>query len=252
MDLAATKPLFESFKSHPRIAMSHNQRAALPGLNWLATIHHGLPKEQYSFQPQNGKYLVFLGRICKDKGIEDAIAIAESSGMHLKIAGSVDAANIDYFNAAVKPHLSEKIEFIGEVGDSQKSDLLGNAYALLFPIKWREPFGLVLIEAMSCGTPVIAYDDGAVREIIQNGMTGFICNGIEEAAQSIEKIASLSRQTIRLNFEQCFSAERMAHDHVSAYKTLLQKEESKPNRIYINTFDIAKIINSKRRLVVNG
>ncbi len=225
LDLPEYKPLFKIFKDAPFVSISNSQRKPLPWLNWQATIYHGLPEDLYKFYPESGKYLAFLGRISPEKRPDRAIEIAEKFGMKLKIAAKVDKADENYFNEIIKPMLKNPwVEFIGEIGEKEKNEFLGNAYALIFPINWPEPFGLVMIEALACGTPVVAWNCGSVSEIIENGKTGYIVNSIEEAIKALDNISSIDRKACRTSFEQRFTARRMAEDYLKVYKTLVKEE----------------------------
>jgi glycosyltransferase involved in cell wall biosynthesis len=211
------------FPSKPVVSISDAQRAPLPSVNWLGTVYHGLPEDLYTFRETPGTYLAFLGRISPEKGVEQAIAIAQQVGMPLKIAAKIDQADREYFREVVRPLLQKNalVEYVGEVGGDNKDTFLGEAYALLFPVNWPEPFGLVMIEAMACGTPVIAYPRGSVPEVLENGVTGWIVESIEEAVQAVRRMPALSRARCREVFEERFSASRMAQDYVHIYQTLL-------------------------------
>lgn len=222
LDLPDLVPLYEMFPSMPVVSISDAQRAPLPWVNWLGTVYHGLPEDLYTFRETPGTYLAFLGRIAPEKGVEQAIAIAQQASMPLKIAAKIDRADREYFREVVQPLLKHSlVEYVGEVGGDLKDAFLGEAYALLFPIDWPEPFGLVMIEAMACGTPVIAYPRGSVQEVLEDGVTGWIVEGIEEAVQAVERVPALSRARCREVFEERFSASRMAQDYLRIYKTLL-------------------------------
>jgi glycosyltransferase involved in cell wall biosynthesis len=223
LDLPDLMPVYEMFPTMPVVSISESQRAPLPWLNWLGTVYHGLPEDLYTFRETPGTYLAFLGRIAPEKGVEQAIAIAQRAGMPLKIAAKVDRADREYFREVVQPLLQKHalVEYVGELGDGQKGTFLGEAYALLFPIDWPEPFGLVMIEALACGTPVIAYARGSVPEVLESGVTGWIVEGVEEAVQAVERVPALSRARCRQVFEERFSAFRMAQDYLQIYKTLL-------------------------------
>lgn len=219
LDLPEHQPMFETFSSTPVVSISNAQRRPVPGANWVATVHHGLPAD--ALQPQSAKpsYLAFLGRISPEKRADRAIAIAQRCGLPLKIAAKVDPADLDYFNDAIRPLLSKPgIEFVGEIGDEQKSEFLSGAIALLVPIDWPEPFGLVMIEAMACGAPVIAYNRGSVDEIVEDGVTGYVVEDEMSAAAAVRKVASLSRSAIRRRFEERFTARRMAEDYIRVYR----------------------------------
>lgn len=221
LDIPDLVGLYREFREMPVVSISKNQREPLLWINWQETIYHGLPEDLYTLNPEQGKYLAFLGRISPEKRLDRAILIAKRVGIDLKIAAKVDPANLDYFNDVVKPLLRDPlVEYIGEIGEGEKEDFLGNAYALLFPIDWPEPFGLVMIEAMACGTPVIAYSAGSVPEIIEDGVTGFLVNGIEEAVKAVDLIPSLSRKRCRQVFETRFSVSRQAGEYLHLYRRL--------------------------------
>jgi glycosyltransferase involved in cell wall biosynthesis len=185
-------------------------------------VYHGLPEDLYTFRETPGTYLAFLGRMSPEKGVDQAIAIAQQAGMPLKIAAKIDRADRAYFQKVVRPLLkSPLVEYVGEVGGDNKDAFLGGAYALLFPIDWPEPFGLVMIEAMACGTPVIAYPRGSVPEVLEDGVTGWIVESIEEAVSAVARVPALSRARCRQVFEERFSAFRMAQDYLRIYKELL-------------------------------
>jgi glycosyltransferase involved in cell wall biosynthesis len=222
LDLPDLVPLYREFREMPVVSISNAQREPLPWVNWQATVYHGLPTDLYTFREAPGHYLAFLGRIAPEKGVDRAIAIARHSGMKLKIAAKVDAADQEYFKAVVEPLLKDPlVEYVGEVADRQKAAFLGNAYALLLPIDWPEPFGLVMIEALACGTPVIAYRRGSVPEVLEDGVTGFMVQGLEEAVRTVEQIPTLSRSWCRQVFEERFSASRMADDYLTIYQRLV-------------------------------
>lgn len=223
LDLPELHPLFEEYREMPVVSISQSQRAPLPSLNWQANVHHGLPAGRYRFHPQRGEYLAFLGRISPEKRVDRAIAIAQRARLPLRIAAKVDRADREYFENVIEPLLdSPGVEFIGEIGDEEKSDFLGNARALLFPIDWPEPFGLVMIEAMACGTPVIAYRNGSVPEIIEHGETGFVVERREDAVAAVRQAGALSRARCREVFEQRFTAQRMAGDYLRLYERLAE------------------------------
>ncbi|MGH7793951.1 MAG: glycosyltransferase family 4 protein [Candidatus Binatia bacterium] len=216
-------PLYRKFGDVPVVSISRAQRQPLPWLNWQGTVHHGLPADLYQLGGERGDYLVFLGRISIEKRLDRAIDIAKRSGMRLKIAAKVDAADRKYFKKTIEPLLDDPIvECIGEVGEPEKQQLLANAYALLFPIDWPEPFGLVLIEAMACGTPVIAYRCGSVPEIVEEGVTGFIVDNLCDAVQAVAEARHLDRALCRSRFEERFSAGRMVEDYLKIYDRLLK------------------------------
>jgi len=226
LDIPDLVPLYHEFRDMPVISISNGQREPLPWANWQATVYHGLPEDIYRFRPEPGKYLAFLGRISPEKRVDRAIEIATRVGMPLKIAAKVDRVDKDYFESVITPLLRNSlVEFVGEIGDGEKDEFLGNAYALLFPIDWPEPFGLVMIEAMACGTPVIAYRGGAVPEIMEQGHTGFIVHGLEDAVEAVRNVPQLSRKRCREVFERRFTATRMAHDYVQQFERLIARSQ---------------------------
>jgi glycosyltransferase involved in cell wall biosynthesis len=205
----------------PVVSISNSQREPLRWANWQATIHHGLPPDLYRFRERPGRYLAFLGRISPEKRVDRAIEIATRIGMPLKIAAKVDSVDREYFAERIEPLLrGPDVEYVGEIGEGEKGDLLGNAYALLFPIDWPEPFGLVMIEALACGTPVIAYRRGSVPEVLEDGVTGFIVAGLEDAVRAAERVGQLDRRRCRREFEERFTAARMAREYVAVYEKL--------------------------------
>ena len=225
LDMPDYQPLFAEFADAPLTSISNHQRTPLAGVNWAGTVYHGLPSHVCRFNPRPaGDYLAFIGRISPEKRPDRAIEIAQRAGVKLRIAAKVDAVDEAYFRDRIQPLLcGPHVEFVGEVTESEKSELLGNARALLFPIDWPEPFGLVLIEAMSCGTPVIAWRCGSVPEIVDPGVTGFIVESLAEAVDAIHRIARLDRHIVRACFEHRFSAERMAKDYLAIYARLTDR-----------------------------
>jgi glycosyltransferase involved in cell wall biosynthesis len=227
LDIPDLIPLYLEFPEMPLVSISNAQREPLPWVNWLATVYHGLPEGLYRFRKERGTYFAFLGRICPEKRVDRAIEIAKQAGMPLKIAAKVDLVDRDYFETAIRPLLRDPlVEYVGEIGEQEKGEFLGNAYALLFPIDWPEPFGLVMIEAMACGTPVIAYREGSVSEVVDDGRTGFIVDTLEEAIQAAERIPELRRADCREVFERRFTVTRMARDYLRVYQSLL---DSRPH-----------------------
>jgi len=225
LDIPDLQPLYRNFYDMPVVSISNSQRAPLPWVNWQGTVYHGLALDNFVPCDAHGKYLAFLGRISPEKGLDQAIAIAKRAGMPLKIAAKVDRVDQEYFESVIKPLLHHPlIEFIGEIGHAEKNDFLGNAYALVFPIDWPEPFGLVMIEAMGCGTPVIAYPRGSVPEVMEDGVTGFVVSHVEAAVKALERVPQLNRRAIRQCFEQRFSAPRMARDYTAIYERLVRDE----------------------------
>ncbi len=226
LDIADLQPLYREFADMPVVSISNAQREPLPWLNWQGTVYHGLPEHLYTFRGEPGTYLAFLGRICPEKRVDRAIEIAHRTGLELKIAAKVDAVDRDYFGTVVRPLLRGPLaEYVGEIGEGEKDEFLGGAMALLFPIDWPEPFGLVMIEAMACGTPVVAYRRGSVPEVLEEGATGFVVEGLEDAIAAVERIPTLSRQRCREAFVQRFSASRMARDYVTIYEGLARGRE---------------------------
>ena len=222
LDLPDLLPFYRTFRDLPVISISNAQREPMPPVNWLATVHHGLPADLLTPRHSPGRYLAFLGRISPEKRVDRAIRIARELGVPLKIAAKVDKVDKEYFDAEIKHLLAHPlIDYIGEIGEAEKNEFLGSALALLFPIDWPEPFGLVMIEAMACGTPVIAFNRGSVPEIVEDGMTGFIVNSIEEAVQAAMRIDGLDRSRIRRRFEERFTAELMAANYLAAYQHLI-------------------------------
>jgi glycosyltransferase involved in cell wall biosynthesis len=225
LDLPDFQPVYEAFGYMPLISISDSQRAPMPPQsNWLDTVHHGLGPDCCSFHARGGEYLAFLGRISVEKRPDRAIEIAKRAGMPLKIAAKVDKADQNYFDEEIRPLLDHPlIEFVGEIDESQKCAFLGNARALLFPIDWPEPFGLVMIESMAAGTPVIAWRNGSVPEVIEDGVSGAIVETMEDAVAAVERVSALPRELVRRAFERRFTATRMAADYVSAYECLLAR-----------------------------
>lgn len=221
LDLKDLPEIYRRWPQFPLVSISDSQRRPLPWANWAATVHHGMNADLYRFSPTSAGYLAFLGRISPEKRPDRAIAIASAAGRRLKIAAKVDNADREYFEDEIEPLLlSPEVAFIGEIGDGEKSVFLGGAEALLFPIDWPEPFGLVMIEAMACGTPVIAWDNGSVSEVIEDGLTGFIVRSEAEAAAAVARLPQLDRGAIRARFEERFSAIAMARRYVEIYKQL--------------------------------
>lgn len=221
LDVPNLQALYREFSDEPVVSISDAQRQPLAWANWQATVLHGLPEKLHSANERAGKYLAFLGRISPEKRVDLAIQIAGRAGMPLKVAAKVDKADREYFDVKVKPLLNRAdVEFVGEIGEAEKNNFLGGAYALVFPIDWAEPFGLVMIEAMACGTPVVATRRGSVPEVIDDGQSGFIVNDVEEAVRALERVPTLNRRHIREIFEQRFTAARMARDYVAVYENL--------------------------------
>ncbi len=222
LDFRELRAIFAEFQDCPLISISQAQRQPLSWANWLQTIHHGLPKNLYAFHPVSHFYLAYVGRITPEKRPDQAIEIAKRVGMPLKMAAKVDPHDEEYFRTVIQPLLSDPlVEFVGEITDEEKNELIGNAFALLAPFDWPEPFGLVFIEALACGTPVVAYRRGSVQEIIEHGRTGFICDTMEQMVNFMPWISTLDRRLCRRVFEERFTVERMAREYLAAYEYLL-------------------------------
>lgn len=222
LDAPNLQALYREFSDEPLVSISNRQRAPLPWANWLATVYHGVPEKLYTLNEKPGGYLAFIGRIHAEKRVHDAIEVARRAGLPLKIAAKVDKVDVEYFETVIKPLLSGDVEFIGEISDMEKSEFLGNALALLFLIDWPEPFGLAMIEALACGTPVIARARGSVPEIIEHGTSGFIVENVEEAVKAVRDISRLSRKRCREIFEKRFSTVRMARNYETVYQELIK------------------------------
>jgi glycosyltransferase involved in cell wall biosynthesis len=223
LDLPDLPCLYRTFPGQPLASISDAQRRPLPWANWQGTIYHGLPTDLYTFRERPGNYLAFLGRVSPEKGLDRAIAIARRTGMELRVAAKVDKADREYYEETIQPLLRAAgglVQFLGEVGGKDKDEFLGNAYALLFPIDWPEPFGLVMIEAMACGTPVIAWRNGSVPEVMDDGISGFVVDDLDEAAAAVGRVAGLSRAGCRRVFEERFCVGRMARDYLALYRRL--------------------------------
>jgi glycosyltransferase involved in cell wall biosynthesis len=225
-DLPHLPDLYRAFPHMPLVSISNHQRLPVSEANWRGTVYHGMPKNLFQLGRGEGGYLAFLGRICPDKGILPAIEIARLAGLPLKVAAKVDPVDQDYFDRQVRPVLdaSPHVTFIGEIDDTRKQQFLGEAKALLFPIAWPEPFGLVVIESMACGTPVIAFNSGSVPEILEDGVTGFVVHTVEQAAARVGKLDGLSRPLVRSRFEKRFSVEAMARAYVKIYQNLTTEQ----------------------------
>jgi glycosyltransferase involved in cell wall biosynthesis len=221
LDLPELKPIYGCFNDVPLVSISDAQRRPLPDARFIATVYHGLPVNLLVPRPVRPGYLAFLGRICPEKCPDRAIEIARRTGIPLKIAAKVDRVDAEYHETVVRPLIDGGlVEHIGEIGDAEKADFLSGALALLLPIDWPEPFGLVMIEAMACGTPVIAFNAGSVPEIVEDGVTGFVVDSVTEACRAVQRLPELSRAVIRARFEQRFTSERMAEDYVGLYRRL--------------------------------
>ncbi|GMO92922.1 hypothetical protein TM239_01100 [Bradyrhizobium sp. TM239] len=222
LDLPGLSDVIGTFADAPFVSISDNQRRPLPGANWIAKIQHGLPHDLFRPSYEAGSYLAFLGRLTAEKGPEAAMRIARSVRMPLRIAAKIPRAETAYFKKKLEPEIDgENIQLVGEVDDVRKQPFLAGAAALLFPIDWPEPFGLVMIEAMACGTPVIAYRSGSVPEVVEDGLTGFIVDGEEQAIEAIKKVVGLDRRKVRVRFEERFVASRMAREYEERYRELV-------------------------------
>ena len=230
LDLPDLIPVYGHYPDAPLVSISLAQRRPLPRVNWVANVSHGLPADLLNFHPVAGDYLAFLGRISPEKRVDRAIEIANRAGMPLKIAAKIDNADREYYETVIKPLMSDpNVEFIGEIGESEKDKFLGNAYAYLFPIDWPEPFGLTMIEAMACGTPTIAFNCGSVPEIMQEGLTGCIVDDMDQAVAAVEKIASIERTACRNVFEKRFTSTRMAEQYADVYQSMITGTPVTPN-----------------------
>ncbi len=227
LDLPDLVPLYKEFADRPLVSISNAQRKPLPWVNWRGTVHHGLPPNCLSLQERSEGYLAFLGRISPEKGVDRAIEIAIRAGMKLKVAAKIDRGDRDYFERTIKKMMEHPlIEFVGEIAHSEKQEFLGNAAALLFPIEWPEPFGLVMIEAMACGTPVIAQPFGSVPEILPDGVCAFVMRDVNEGVDAVQRIGEIDRAGCRRHFELHFTDERMTSDYVKIYQQLVHPKSA--------------------------
>jgi glycosyltransferase involved in cell wall biosynthesis len=223
LDLPDLQPLYDAFRDMPVVSISDAQRLPLPQANWLGTVLHGLPTQLLEFTEKPSGYFAFVGRISREKRVDRAIEIATALGTPLRIAAKIDKQDQEYFDAEIAPLFEHPlVEYIGEIGDKDKAAFIGGADALLFPIDWPEPFGLVMIEAMACGTPVVAFDHGSVPEVLQEGVTGYVVRDTPSAVEAARKAGSLDRRRIRETFEKDFSARRMALDYVRLYQKVCE------------------------------
>lgn len=227
LDIPDLVPLYREYGDMPVVSISDAQRRPLSWINWQGTVHHGLPADLLPFNREGGDYLAFLGRISPEKGVEAAIAIAGGSGIKLKIAAKVDRVDLGYYEERIRPLLNGPlVEYIGEIREEEKKEFLGKALALVFPIYWEEPFGLVMIESMACGTPVIAFARGSVPEVVRDGVSGFMVRDVDGAVRAVAHVAELSRITCRKYFEERFLAARMASDYLALYRSLMARQTS--------------------------
>jgi glycosyltransferase involved in cell wall biosynthesis len=228
------RELFEEYAEAPLVSISDDQRRPLPEANWQATVYHGLPRDLHTYRERPGDYLAFLGRLSPEKRVDRAIHIARRAGMPLKIAAKIYPEERAYFQETVEPLLRESgpwVDFLGEVGGRDKDELLGNARALLFPVDWPEPFGLVMIEALACGTPVVAWRKGSVPEVIADGVTGFVVDSVAEAVRAVGRVGGLSRRDCRRAFEEHFDAARMAQGYLEVYRRLARGEDERAEAV---------------------
>ncbi len=224
LDIADLRPLYDEFGDMPVVSISDSQRDPLPQAGWVGTVPHGLPHDLFEPNDRPGDYLVFLGRISPEKRVDRAIEIAGLAGLPLRIAAKVDRVDEAYFHSEIEPLMgASHVEFLGEMGDADKGELLRGARALLFPIDWPEPFGLVMIEAMACGTPTIAWPNGSVPEVLEDGVTGFLVSSVKDAADAVERTSTIDRRRVRARFEARFTADRMARDYVALYEQLVRR-----------------------------
>jgi glycosyltransferase involved in cell wall biosynthesis len=227
LDLPDLQPLYSRYPEMPIVSISNAQRKPLSFANWIGNVYHGLPADSLTVGQGAGKYLAFIGRVCPEKRVDRAIEIAAKTGLPLKIAAKVDRADRDYYESTIKPLLQQPgVEFVGEICEDQKSEFLGNASALLFPIDWPEPFGLAMIEAMACGTPTLAFRCGSVPEIVTPGLSGQIVDTVDQAVAAMENVLSMDRTLVRRAFEDRFTASRMAQDYVSLYEAIATAHET--------------------------
>jgi glycosyltransferase involved in cell wall biosynthesis len=231
------QPFFEAFPHVPLVSISDDQRKPIPNANWVATVYHGMPRDLHTYRDEPGSYLAFLGRLSPEKGIESAVEIARRSGMPLRVAAKIYPEERPYYESVVEPmfRASPSVDFVGEVGGLAKDEFIGNAHALLFPIAWDEPFGLVMIEAMACGTPVVAYRRGSVPEIVEHETTGFIVDDVNSAVNAVARVRWLSRRDCRRAFERRFDDARMTRGYVEVYCNVAADASAHPRRFVAGT-----------------
>jgi glycosyltransferase involved in cell wall biosynthesis len=234
LDLPEHQPVFSAFSAIPVVSISNAQRRPVPQAGWVRTIYHGVPEDLLRPQPVTPSYLAFLGRIAPEKGVDQAIKIAGRCGMPIKIAAKVDKADIEYFEANIRPLFDlPHVEYIGEITDKDKAPFLSGAIGLLMPVNWPEPFGLAMIEAMACGTPVVAYNRGSVPEVVEDGLTGFVVEDELSGINAVRRLHQLSRPAIRARFEQRFTARLMAKEYLSTYRTLMSVTAGRPRLVAV-------------------
>ena len=227
LDLESLSPLYTEYGEQWVASISDDQRTPLPHARWAGTVHHGLPRDLYRFQPRAGDYLAFIGRISPEKRVDRAIEIARRSGRRLRIAAKIDSADEAYYREHIRPLMEHPlVEYLGELDDARKNDFIGGAAAVLFPIDWPEPFGLIMIEALACGTTVIAWPHGSVREVLRDGVDGFICHDVGAAVRAVHTLERLERAGCRKSFEERFSVERMAEGYLALYADLIERRAS--------------------------
>jgi glycosyltransferase involved in cell wall biosynthesis len=225
LDIPDLIPLYREFSEMPVVSISDSQRGPLPWANWQGTVHHGLPENSFDPCFGNGEYLAFLGRVSPEKGLDHAIEIAKRCGIPLKIAAKVDRSDRDFFESFIKPRMDRSlIEFVGEIREHEKNEFLGKASALLFPIQWEEPFGIVMIEAMACGLPVIAYSRGSVPEIVEDEISGFLVHDVDSALRAVSRLTQIDRRVCRRRFEERFTAKRMAQDYLTIFQGIAKPQ----------------------------
>jgi len=247
LDLPELRPLYRLYGDIPVVSISDSQRVPLPEANFIATVLHGLPQNLLSKGEGRGGYLAFLGRISPEKAPDAAIRIAARAGIPLKIAAKVDRVDQEYFKTTIEPLLGHAdIEFIGEIREDQKQEFLGNAAALVFPIAWREPFGLVMIEAMACGTPVVAFKNGSVPEVLEDAVTGFIVHSEDQAVEAVHRIGTLDRARIRGEFERRFTAQRMAQNYLKLYAGLARARRLRTSTVSLGNAILAPSTGTRR------
>jgi glycosyltransferase involved in cell wall biosynthesis len=230
LDLPEVRRVYQEFREQRLVAISADQRSYLPRAAWVGTVHNAVDLKHYDFQPFAGDYLVFLGRISPEKRPDRAIRIARDAGMRLIVAAKIDPVDGDYWSSAIEPLVRANpglVEYVGEVDGAGKNKLLGGAWAYLFPIDWPEPFGLTMIESMATGTPVIAFNAGSVPEVVEDGVTGFVCSSVDEMVDAVTRVGQLDRAACRQRVAEKFSAEVMADGYERAYRALLESERER-------------------------